>query len=212
MSPRWQLAAVSAMILGAAAHTYAHTPTPTTDPRVLAFQQRQVEAAEGARKAADRSAVAAETNARMALSQVDFTRGGVLVALFGPYLAVLFSRWRERVSAREVAQSAVDDSIAACRRALRHKSANLGNQELWRDLTELAATRNLVEVAMKGGKGGRSHLVALSRAYQLNFAVRDALKARETGRTTPPNLTFSDQVLGSVEDRIVRLWRSGGEA
>ena len=210
-APRWLCAAAAATFL-AWGHAYARTPVLTPDPRVLALQQRQVEAAEGARRAAERSAAAAETNAQVAVDQVQFTRAGVLAALFGPYLVFLFSRWRERAGAREVAQAAIDDSVGACRGALRHMNKSLGNQELWRALTELAATRNLVEVAMKGGKGGRRHLVALSRAYQLNYAVRDALKARETGRAIAPDLTFSDAVLRSVEERIARLWRATGQA
>lgn len=76
---RWRLAAVTAVILGAAGHTYAHTPGPITDPRVLALQQRQVEAAEGSKKAAERSAAATKKNARVAVGQVGFTRAGVLM-------------------------------------------------------------------------------------------------------------------------------------
>ena len=192
--------------------TAGHTTPPAERPptEAIALQRRAVAAAEASSKAAQRSAEAALRNARVAESQVLWARAGVLIAslaLFGPYLILLGQRALNRRGARTAAQSAVEASSLACRRARdSHAGKSRSDGEVWADLTALSVTRNVVDVELRRAEAGHELLLELSGAYQTNFAIRDALQMRLT-EAKPRNLGLSDQILAGLEDRLAQSSR-----
>lgn len=187
-------------------------PAKALIPETLVLQRRAVVAAEASSIAAHRSAEASKRsadaavkNADTAAAQVWWTRWGVIIAniaLFGPYLLLLWQRALNRRSAREAAQSAIEASNSACRRARDNNlRVDRQNSEIWPDLTALSVARNVVDVQLRRGEAGHALLLGLSNAYQTNFAVRDALQMR-LAEANPRNLPLSNVILEQLEERI----------
>jgi hypothetical protein len=70
----------------------------------------------------------------------------------------------------------------------------------------LSANRNLIEVYMKAGAAKHELLKALSKAYQINWATRDALEMRLIkGEERAKKLKVSNGTLDSIEGRVASL-------
>ncbi|MQS00266.1 hypothetical protein, partial [Gluconobacter aidae] len=173
-----------------------------TDPLAaekLSLTKRQVEAAEGSRRAAEQSAEYSQISSNVAKKQIFWTRIGSLLsffALLGPYGVLWTNRWWTQRGANSSAQDAIEQSAKACREA-RDQNMNQNarsDQDIWIELTALSAARNVLKVRLDSGAAGHEHLSAVSQCLQINFAMADALQMR-LSTASKKDLPLSDRIL-----------------
>ena len=171
--------------------------------------------------AAERSAEAATASARTAAAALWTARWAAvlnILALLSPYIVIWLNRRHEdkkernkqgRLDAR--ARAAVNDTLAAVDDAVaRHKGQNWGVGELWSDLSKLSSLRNVLKIYLDEATSSHELLLALSEAFQINFATRDGLIMRNPSATGGkandlPDCPRSDSVLTTSSARVAAL-------
>ena len=231
------LGALAALALSVGvAESAEFKPTPPAPPAVdlndaphrsAAAAEKSAAAAARSAQNTSRSAAAAERSAlaaERALTTNTWSAAIGSLALLSPYLVIWLNSRREKQKL-DAKKNEIDDrarlmikrNCDAIEAAVsRHKAKNLGMSDLWQDLSELSSLRNVLKVYLDSGTCSHDLMESLSKAFQINFATRDALIMRDPAETgggeKPADPTRSDAVLTTCAERSQALRNKHGVA